>query len=98
MYDENNYFVHIRTSKQALDHGLVFKNVHKTIQFNQKGWLKSYINMNLELRTEINHDFEKYFFKLMNNVVFAKNMENARKHRDIKLVTQTKEKIFSVKT
>ena len=94
MYDKNNYVVHIRTLKQALNHGLVLKKVHKTIQFNQKTWLKSHINMNLKLRTESKHDFKKDFFELTNNAVFRKNMGNARKHRDIKLVTQIKEKII----
>ena len=67
-HDKKNYVVHIKILKQALNHGL--KKVHGVIQFNLKAWLKPYIDMNTKLRTETENDFEKNFFKLMNNCVF----------------------------
>ena len=59
-------FVHIRAIKQALNHGLILKEVHNVIEFNQKVWLKPYIQMNSKSRTEAKNNFEKDFFKLMN--------------------------------
>ena len=58
--------------KQALNHGLILKIVHRVIQFNQKAWLKPYIDMNTKVRKEAKNEFEKDFFKLMNNFVFKK--------------------------
>ena len=89
-YDKKEHVVHIRALKQALNYGLILKKVHRVIEFNQEAWLKPYTEMNIKLRTEAKNDFEKYFFKLMNNSVFGKTMENVRNHRDIKLVTTDK--------
>ena len=61
------------------------KKVDKVIEFNQKAWLKSYIEINTELSRKAKNDFEKDFFKLMSNSVFDKTMEIIRKHQFVKL-------------
>ena len=89
--DKKNYVIHIQALNQALQHGLLLDRIHRVIEFNQSPWLKTYIDFNTLLRMAATNNFEKDFFKLMNNSVFGKMMENIRKHRNIKLVT-TEEK------
>ena len=90
LYNKKEYVVHIRALKQALNHGLILKKVHRVIQFNQGAWLKPYVEMNTKLRKKQKMILNKIFFKLMNNSVFE--MEDVRKRLDIKLVKTDKKR------
>ena len=90
LHNKKKYVVPIKSLKQALNHGLKLKKIHRIIEFNQKAWLKPYIDRDTELGKLAKDDFEKDLFKLINNAVIGKTMENIRTHRDIKLVTTDK--------
>ena len=96
LHDKTKYFIHKKKLKEALNHGLILKKVYRVIIFNQKSRLKSHIDMNAKLRQKAKNNFEKSFFKLINNAVFRKNMENVRKHRNAKLVTTEKRRNYLV--
>ena len=86
LYYKKRCGIHIRALDQALKHGLVLERIHRVIEFRQSAWMKEYIDFNTRLRTAAANNFKKDFYKLMNNSVFGKTMENIRKHRNIKLV------------
>ena len=65
--DKKNYIIHIRVLDQALRHGLLLERIHKAIEFNQTDWMKPYLDFNTKLRPAAINNFEKDFFKLMNN-------------------------------
>ena len=86
LFDKKKYVIHIRALDQALKHGLVLEKIHRAIDFDQSAWMKGYIDFNTQFRTQAKNDFEKDFYKLMNNSVFGKTMESVRTHRNIKLI------------
>ena len=94
--DKKNYVIHIQALNQVLQDGLMLDRIHRAIEFDQSPWLKTYIDFNTQLRTAATNDFEKDFFKLMNNSVFGKTMDNIRKHRNIKLVTTEEKYLHTV--
>ena len=81
-----NYVVHFVNLRQYLEMGMILTAVHRGISFNQSPWMEPYIRKNTELRKCAANSFEKDFFKLMNNSVFGKTIENIRKRQNIILV------------
>ena len=66
------YVIHYRNLKYIQKLGVKITEVHRVIEFEQKAWLKPYINKNTEYRTRAKNEFEKDFFKLMKNNVLVK--------------------------
>ena len=81
-----NYVVYYKNLIQYLEMGMKITAVHRGISFYQSPWMRPYIQKNTELRKLASNDFEKDFFKLMNNSVFGKTIENIRKRQNIILV------------
>jgi hypothetical protein len=98
LMDKKKYCLHYLNLQFYLSHGLRLTKIHRAISFQQSAWLSRYIILNQELRTAAKNDFEKDFFKLMNNSVYGKTCENMKKRTDIKLVTDdTKRKTLTNK-
>ena len=83
---KNNYVIHYKNLMQCLRLGMKLKKIHRGIKFIEAAFLKPYIDKNTSLRAIAKNNFEKDFFKLMNNSVFGKTMENIRNRVNVKLV------------
>ena len=88
--DKKEYMLHCHNLRLYLNLGLKIKKVHRVLEFDQSPWLKQYIDFNNEKQKHAKNSFEKDFFKLMNNIVFGKIMENLHKRVDVRLVTDEK--------
>nr|XP_049699656.1 uncharacterized protein LOC126055254 [Helicoverpa armigera] len=88
LYDKFNYVIHYTHLQECLKNGLVLRKIHRILTFRQEEYLKKYIDLNTSLRQASTTTFEKDFFKLLNNSIFGKTIENKRKQVDIKLATK----------
>lgn len=91
LYDKRNYIVHIKNLQLYLSLGLVLTKVHRGVKFQQRAWLKPYIDLNTEKRRQATSKQEQNFFKLLINAIFGKMMENVRRHKNIRLITQERQ-------
>ena len=91
LMSKKNYVVHYRNLKYYLLNGLILKKVHKILEFKQRDWMKSYIDFNTQRRKEATNEANKTLFKLLNNAVYGKTMENMRKRIKIRIIESKKD-------
>ena len=88
---KNNYIVHYRNLKYYLSKGLALKKVHRILEFKQSDWMKPYIDFNTQKRKEGANEADKTLFKILNNAVYGKTMENMRKRIKIRIIKNVKD-------
>ena len=93
LFNKEKYVLHVRNLSLYKDLGMKLTKIHGVLQFNESPWLAKYINFKTNKRSTAKNAFEKDFFKLMNNTVFGKTLENLRKRINLKLTC--KEDIYT---
>ena len=91
LMSKKNYVAHYRNLKYYIIQGLISKKLHKMLEFKQSAWMKPYIDFNTQKRKEANNEADKNLFKLLNNAVYGKTMENMRKRIKIRITKTQKD-------
>ena len=91
LMNKNSYVIHYRNLQQCLELGMKLKKIHRILKFKQKDWMKPYIDFNTQKRKEATNEADKNLFKLLNNAVYGKTMENMREIIKIGITTNEKD-------
>ena len=84
--NKNNYVIHYRNLQQYLKFGMKLKKIHRKLKFKQKDWMKPYTDFNTKKRKDATNEADKSLFKLLNNAVYGKTIENKRKIIKIRVI------------
>ena len=91
LMNKNNYVIHYRNLQQCLELGMKLKKIHRILKFKQSDWMRPYIDFNIDKTKESTNESDKNFFKLMNNSVYNKTIENLRKRIKIRVVKNSQD-------
>ena len=91
LMSKKNYIVYYRNLKCYISRGLISKKVHKILEFKQSAWMKPYIDFNTQKRKEATNEEDKNQFKLLNNALHGKTMENMRERIKIRIIKNEKD-------
>ena len=91
MNDKEKYILHIENLKYVIKLGIRVLRFHRVLRFEQKPFLKPYVQMNSQLRIQATNTFEKTLFKFLNNSIYGKTMQNTRKHKKIYIINDWKQ-------